>query len=146
MPPAALALPASPVVPADAPPVVAPDLEAPVAPLPPLAGRASAGPAAGRPSALVALYVSYAGLQALDAVTTLRALHAGASEQNPLVRRAADHPGALLGVKAGVAVGTIYLTERLWKRNRAAAVALMAVLNGAYLAIVANNHSAGKKR
>ncbi len=143
--PPALALPAATIVAADAPPAVAPDLADPIAQLPPLVVPAGAGPAAGRPSAMVALYVSYAGLQALDAVTTLRALDAGASEQNPLVGRAAAHPGALLAVKAGVAVGTIYLAERLHKRNRAAAVVLMAVLNGAYLAIVANNHSLGGK-
>lgn len=135
MPSPALALPASPVVPPGAPPIVAREIDTAM-PAHPVA----AGPIARRPSALVPLYVSYVGLQALDAVTTLRALEAGASEQNPLVGGVAGHPGALLALKAGVAVGTIYLSERLWRKNPAAAVVLMAALNGAYLAIVANNH------
>jgi hypothetical protein len=52
----------------------------------------------------------------------------------------AAHPGVLIAAKAGVAAGTVYLSERLWKKNRAAAVVLMVALNGAYAAIVANNH------
>lgn len=97
---------------------------------------------ARRPPVLVPLYFSFAGLQTLDAVSTLRALDEGHGERNPLVGWLAGHPGALVAAKAGVAAGTVYLSERLWKKNRKAAIVLMVALNGAYAAIVANNHGA----
>jgi hypothetical protein len=36
-------------------------------------------------------------------------------------------------------VGSIYFTERAWKKNRKGAVVLMAVVNGVTAAVVANN-------
>jgi hypothetical protein len=51
----------------------------------------------------------------------------------------------LLAVKAAASVGTIYLAEKLWRRNRVAAVALMAGLNGAYAVIVARNYALGQR-
>ncbi len=93
-----------------------------------------------RPAPLVPLYLSFAGLQSLDAITTLRALDDGHQERNPVVGWLAQHPGALVAAKAGVAAGTVFLSERLWKKNRTAAVVLMVALNGAYAAIVAKNH------
>lgn len=116
-------------------PVAAAAADTPAAPprlLPPATPR--------RPAPLVPLYLSFAGLQSLDAITTLRALDNGHQERNPVVGWLAQHPGALVAAKAGVAAGTVYLSERLWKKNRTAAVVLMVALNGAYAAIVANNH------
>lgn len=101
-------------------------------------------PSPRRPAPLVPLYLSFAGLQSLDAITTLRALDDGHQERNPVVGWLAQHPGALVAAKAGVAAGTVYLSERLWKKNRTAAVVLMVALNGAYAAIIANNHGTGR--
>lgn len=92
-----------------------------------------------RPRLLVPLYVSFAALQGFDAVTTIRALDRGAVEANPMLGGLANNRGALLAVKASASAGTIYLSERLWRKNRVAAVALMAALNGAYAVIVAHN-------
>ena len=42
-----------------------------------------------------------------------------------------QNKGAMMAVKAGVAAGTIFLAERMWKRgNRVGAIATMLVANG----------------
>ena len=51
---------------------------------------------------LLPLYASFAGLQALDAHSTTRALQNGAVEGNPLIRDLAGQPVKLLALKAGV--------------------------------------------
>jgi hypothetical protein len=87
----------------------------------------------------VPLYISFAALQGLDAFTTVRGMNRGTVEANPLVGEMAGNPAALVAMKAGVTGATVLLTERLWKRNRVAAVAMMAALNGMYAAVVAHN-------
>jgi hypothetical protein len=90
-----------------------------------------------RPIALSALYGTYGALQALDVMSTRRALSAGAREGNPLMK--SGSMGAMIAVKAAAGVSTIYFTEKLWKKNRVGAVIVMAALNGASAAIVAHN-------
>ena len=92
---------------------------------------------ARRPLALSALYGTYGTLQALDVVTTRRAIAAGAQERNPLMNK--GNIGTMIAVKAVAGASTIYFTERLWKKNRVGAVIVMAALNGATAAIVAHN-------
>ena len=94
----------------------------------------------GRPSPLVPLYLSFAALQVADVASTHQALKAGGREANPVVKGFAGNEAAMVAVKAGATAGTILLTERLWKKNRPAAVILMLGLNGAYAAIVAHNY------
>jgi len=89
---------------------------------------------------LVPLYASFVALQALDAHSTLRAIDAGAAEANPVMGGLAHQPAALVAVKAGLTASTIYLVEKVRLRNRRAAIALMAVLNSAYVTIVAHNY------
>jgi hypothetical protein len=101
--------------------------------------------AMGRPAILPALYVSFAALQALDAHSTLAAVGAGRNEANPALKGIVDQPGAFLAVKVAATAGTLYLTERLWKKHRGAAVALMLVANGTYALIVANNYGADSR-
>ncbi|RPJ56910.1 MAG: hypothetical protein EHM24_27430 [Acidobacteria bacterium] len=103
-------------------------------------------PAPGRPAPLVPLYVTFAALQVADVASTGRALEAGGREANPIVRGFANNSAAMLAVKAGATVGTIYLSERLWKKNRAAAVLLMTALNGAYAAVAAHNYRHSEQR
>jgi hypothetical protein len=94
----------------------------------------------GRPAALPPLYVSFAAMQVLDAHSTLSAARDGAVERNPLVAPLIERPMAVVAVKAATTVGAIWLTEKLWRRHRVAAIALMIGINGAYAAIVANNY------
>jgi hypothetical protein len=93
-----------------------------------------------RPRLLPALYAATAALQALDAHSTLTGLKSGATEANPLMKGVAGNPTALLAVKAGAAASTIYFAEKLWRRNRVAAVVLMAAVNGVTAAVVAHNY------
>ena len=89
---------------------------------------------------LVPLYVGFASLQMLDAHSTVRALRAGAVETNPLMQGLADKPAALFALKAGVAVSTIALAEKVRGRSRVGAIVLMAALNSAYATVVAHNY------
>ena len=100
------------------------------------------GAPASRPRALAPLYVSFATLQALDVHSTLRALDGGsAREANPILGAAAGSPAAMIALKAGAGAGLIYASERLWKRNRVAAVAMMVAVNSAYAIVVAHNYA-----
>ena len=100
---------------------------------------------AGRPKALPVLYASFGALQALDAATTFRALDRGAIEANPALAGFASNRGAMVAVKAASFASTVYLTERLWKKNRVAAVVTMVCVNSAYAVIVAHNYRAGSR-
>lgn len=89
-----------------------------------------------RPAALPVLYGTYAAVQALDIVSTRKALAAGGVERNPMMRGGA---GPAIAVKAAAGLSTIYFTERAWKKNRVGAIVLMAALNGATTAIAVHN-------
>jgi hypothetical protein len=60
------------------------------------------------------------------------------------MRRAEGNSGAMLAAKALSTVGSIYFTERMWKKNRKGAMILMAVINGATAAIAARNMKNGR--
>ena len=92
-----------------------------------------------RPGALPVLYATFGALQMADAYSTRRAIGAGAVEVNPFMKKAAGNSGTLYAVKAASAIGSIYLAEKLWKKNRKGAVILMSVVNGVTAAVVARN-------
>lgn len=92
-----------------------------------------------RPGALPGLYVSLAALNALDIYSTNRALNNGAREVNPIVAASTGNSGAMLAVKAATTASSIYVAEKLWKKNRAAAILTMVAVNGATAVIVARN-------
>jgi hypothetical protein len=94
-----------------------------------------------RPSVLPALYAATAVTQALDAHSTFSALRHGAREANPLMQGAASHRGALLAVKAGAAIGSVFMAEKMWRRNRAGAIAAIVAMNVVTAAIAAHNYS-----
>lgn len=87
--------------------------------------------------ALAALYGTYGTLQVMDVSTTRKALSSGARERNPLMNN--GNLAAMVAVKAAAGASTIYFAERMWKKNRAGAVIVMAALNGVSAAIVAHN-------
>lgn len=94
-----------------------------------------------RPKALPVLYASLAALQMMDALSTFRGIELGAVEANPVMAGIADNRKAMFAVKAGVTAASILVAERLWKKNRVAAVVSMLALNGLVGAVVAHNHS-----
>lgn len=91
-----------------------------------------------RPTTLAVLYGSYGLLQAMDIVTTRQAIAAGAHEANPVIKK--GNMGAMLAVKAAGGAATMFVAEKMWKKNRVGAVVLMAVANGVSAAVVAHNH------
>jgi hypothetical protein len=91
----------------------------------------------------VPLYASFAVLQALDVHSTLSALQRGVGrEANPGMAGLASSSAAFAAVKAGAAVGIIYLTEHVRTRSRVGSIVLMAALNSAYAVVVVNNYRA----
>jgi Domain of unknown function (DUF5658) len=95
-----------------------------------------------RPGALVPLYVSFGTLQVLDAHSTSRALDRGAVEANPMMKGIAGNPTALLAVKAAGTASVIFASERIWKKNKTAAVFFMVAANSAMAWVVQNNYRA----
>jgi Domain of unknown function (DUF5658) len=92
-----------------------------------------------RPGILPMLYVSLAGMQALDAYTTLAALNAGGREVNPVARRLTRNAGSLLSLKAVSTASTIYFMERLWKSHRLRAVFVLSAINAGTVAVAVRN-------
>jgi hypothetical protein len=98
-----------------------------------------------RPRLLAGLYAGFVTLQALDAHSTLTAVRGGRKEANPIIQPFADRPGMLIAAKAATAVGTIALSERLWRKHRVAAVVLMVAANAGYAAVVAHNYRQARR-
>lgn len=98
-----------------------------------------------RPRALLPLYGSLVALQGLDIHSTRSAIRSGsAREANPAMRPIVNNGAAFVAVKAGATAGVIWASERLWKKNRKAAVIFAGVVNVAMAAIVANNYRASR--
>lgn len=99
-----------------------------------------------RPSILMtSLYASTALMQGLDAHSTMTALHAGATERNPVMSYLTGHPRAFVAMKAGAAAGLIFASNRLAKRNRKQAVIAMIAVNSAYLFVATHNYRVANK-
>ena len=93
-----------------------------------------------RPPALVPLYFSLVGLQITDSVMTVDAVrNHSARELNPAMRRFADSHVSMLLIKASATAGTMVAVEKLWKKNRVAALLTMVGVNALYVGVVANN-------
>lgn len=97
-----------------------------------------------RPTGLMPLYISFGALQGLDAHSTAAALRRGAVEANPLMQGVASHEVGLLALKAAGTTGLIFASEKLWKKNPAAAVALMIASNSAMIWVVQHNYRAAR--
>jgi hypothetical protein len=97
-----------------------------------------------RPAALVPLYASFVTLQVLDVHSTSSALGRGAVEGNPLMKGLAANEVGLLAIKAAGSAGVILASERMWKRNKAAAVIFMIVSNSAMGWVVQHNYRAAR--
>jgi len=100
--------------------------------------------AAPRPSALIALYVSYGVTQGLDVFSTRRALERGGREGNPLAGSVGRSTAAMAAIKVASTTGIVLLTEKLWKHNRVAAIVMMVTLNAVNVVVVAHNSSVGR--
>jgi hypothetical protein len=87
------------------------------------------------------LYTSFAALQGLDYVSTRRALASGAArEANPMMGAIVKNRPAFIAVKAAATAGMIVAGEKMWKKNRVAAVLFVAGANAAVAAVVVRNY------
>lgn len=89
-----------------------------------------------RPVALTVLYGTFAALQTADILSTHQAIQSGAREANPVM---SGGTAGMIAVKAAGTAAGIYFAERLWKKNRLAAIMTMVAANGVTAAIVAHN-------
>jgi hypothetical protein len=101
---------------------------------------APAPPPQHRPGALVPLYISFGALQVLDVHSTSRALEHGAGEANPLMKHVAGNVVGMLALKSAGMVGAVHVSERMWKKNRAAALIFMFAANSAMTWVVQHNY------
>jgi hypothetical protein len=98
-----------------------------------------------RPAALLPLYASFVTLQMLDAHSTWRAFDRGGVEANPLIRGIAANEVGLIAIKAVGTAGVIAASERIWTKNRAAALLFMIATNSAVTWVVQHNYRAGRR-
>jgi hypothetical protein len=105
----------------------------------PMAPTAKYETPAKRPAALPVLYASLGALQVLDIYSTNSALKVGAREANPTASPFAGSTGAMIGLKTATTASSIFFAERLWKKNKAGAVIMMAAVNGAAAAVSIHN-------
>ena len=101
-------------------------------------------PKATSSPAIPLLYAGMIALQAMDIVSTHKALsRPGTYEANPVFGSVGGSLGAQIALKAGATAGIIYLTERMRKTNKVGAIVTMIALNSAYATLVAHNYAAG---
>lgn len=92
-----------------------------------------------RPAVLPVLYLSLAGLQAFDVYSTRQALARGAREVNPFMAPVAGNTTGMILMKAVSTATSIVMAERLWHRNKTAAILTMIAANGVMAVVAANN-------
>jgi hypothetical protein len=92
-----------------------------------------------RPVALPVLYASLGLMQAWDIYSTGAALKAGAREANPAAAPFAGNAGSLIALKATTTASTIFFAERMWKKNKVAAIVMLTAINGATAAVSMHN-------
>ena len=93
-----------------------------------------------RPPALLPLYITFATLQMLDAHSTTKALQNGGVEANPVVASFAGNTGALYATKIATVAATVFIGEKLWRKNRFGAIMTMMAINSAYAVVVRHNY------
>ena len=119
----------------------APDASAPAS-----AGIPEA-PRARRPGALVPLYAGLVTLQALDIHSTYSALSRGGThEANPVMAPLVKNRAAFTVVKASSTAGLVWATERMWKKNRKAAVIFAVAANTGMALVVSHNYRVAARR
>jgi len=88
----------------------------------------------------ISLVAAFAALQALDVVTTTKALRQGGYEASPIVRGMASRPALFISVKTVMTLWTLWQTEKMAKNGQATgAVVSLVAADALYGVIVARN-------
>ncbi len=86
------------------------------------------------------LVAGFAALQALDVVTSVRAINRGGSEGNPIVGGMASRPALFISVKTAATLWMLLSGEQLAKHGQAGtAVISSAIADTVYGVVVAHN-------
>lgn len=109
------------------------------APLPPMIDHDP------RRTVLSSLHAITGVVQTYDGMLTLRVLHAGGIETNPLIKPVASSEKAMIAVKVAAAVATVMGAESLWRNNHKLGAILASVAANSAMAMVAH-HNAGVLR
>jgi hypothetical protein len=80
-------------------------------------------------------------VQMYDAHTTVKAIRAGAREVNPILAPFSERPMAIVAVDLARATAINFAVRSIARRNRAAAIAIGAAINSAYLFVGIHNNS-----
>ena len=107
--------------------------------------NADAPPATSVAVPLARPAATLAGLQIYDGYSTLSGRARGAHEANPLMQWMTASPARFWTVKAATTTASIVVAERLWKHNKAGAIATMAAVNGVAVIVAARNGSVLKQ-
>ena len=89
---------------------------------------------------LLSLQAATVVTQMLDAHSTLKAVNAGGVEANPVMGGLVQNKAAFISVKAGISAGVIYITQRVARDNKVAAIAASAAINSAFLMVARHNY------
>jgi hypothetical protein len=95
---------------------------------------------------LAALSMVYVTANVLDWDSTMRAVGRGGTEQNPVMGAVAGNSAAYLALKSALTATTLYAVNRVWQKNRPAAVVMLAGVTVAQGFIVAHNYSLTTRR
>jgi Domain of unknown function (DUF5658) len=87
------------------------------------------------------LYIGFAATQVLDVHSTLRALDAGHTEANPMMKWATSRPAAFVALKTATTTGTLLVAERIRRDHPKRAMFLMAAIDTAFAFVVAKNYN-----
>ena len=95
---------------------------------------------AKRPGVLPVLYATLGAVNAWDTYSTSAALKAGSGRRQPRRRPGCGQHGWDARPQAGRRQeASILFAERLWRKNRVAAIVMMAAINGATAAVAVRN-------
>ena len=78
-------------------------------------------------------------VQGIDARSTQQVMNLGGYELNPVLAPFAKRPATLYGIKAAIAASYVYSEYALGRRNKLAAIAMAAAINGVYIAAARHN-------
>ena len=89
---------------------------------------------------LISMQAATVVTQMLDVHSTFNAVNAGGVEGNPVMGGLVQNKAAFIGVKAGISAGVIYMTQRVARDNKVAAIAASAAINSAFLMVARHNY------
>jgi hypothetical protein len=89
---------------------------------------------------LLSLHAATVATQMLDVHSTMRAIKVGGVEANPVMGGLVNNRAAFIGVKAGISAGVIFVTQKVARDNKIAAIVASAAINSAFVMVARHNY------